>query len=111
MKESLMKSQEDPLIIPLSWSWTGSISLWAGLSWILASDPPLSELYLEALRTPPSHITPDIQCIFCQNRSFASSLVFIPILPDFYSLPPAIQTLAKALYHPTPSPCSQYSIT
>lgn len=51
MKESLMKSQEDPPIRPHSWSWTGSISLWAGLSWILASDPPLSELYLEALRT------------------------------------------------------------
>ena len=42
----------------------------AELSWILASDPPLSELYLEALRILASCITPDTLCIFCQ-KSFA----------------------------------------
>ena len=42
----------------------------AELSWILVSDPPLSELYLEALRILASCITPDTLCIFCQ-KSFA----------------------------------------
>lgn len=78
------------------------LSLWAGLSWILAQDPPLSELYLKALSTPASYIIADTQCMFCQNGSFALSLVFIPILPDFYSPPPASQALAEALLQPSP---------
>lgn len=80
---SLMMSQQDPLIIPHSWGWTRSISLWAELGKTLTSDSPLSKLYLEALRTLASFIIPDTQCIFCQNGPFVLPLVLIPILPDF----------------------------
>lgn len=40
----------------------------------------------------------------CQSGPFALSLVLISILPDSHSLPPAMQSLAEALYQAKPLP-------